>query len=296
MKKVILTGGTGSVGSRLKVQLEGMGVQVYVLTRNPKTENEFFWDLKTGKINCPPLFESDTIIHLAGAGIAEKRWTEKRRKVLLNSRIDGLELLRKELLKRDNKLELLVSASGINVYPLTKKSKEVYSEYDELGDTFIAELVKKWEAAALQFKEICKVGILRIPAVLMKSEGMLKPLEKICKVHMASPVGTGKQALPWIHIEDLLEAFIWMGNNRYEGVFNVNACNNTNADLMKELASAMGKKYFMPKVPSWLISLFFGEMGTLITKGCFADNRAIKDAGFTFKYDNLNKALTHLYR
>ena len=296
MKKVILTGGTGSVGSRLKTQLEKMGAQVFILTRNPKTEQEFFWDLKKGEIDCPPLFEADTIIHLAGAGIADKRWTQERKKTLLNSRIDGLTLLKKELLKRENKLEYLISASGINVYPLTKVSKKVYAENDELGDTFIAGLVKKWESSAHEFNHICKVGALRIPGVLMKSEGMLKPLEKICKMHMGSPIGKGKQALPWIHIDDLVRAFIWMGTNQHAGTFNVNAGNNTNAELMKKLSKVMGKKYFMPNVPSWLITLFFGEMGTLITKGCYADNNAIKKAGFSFNYTELEEALAHLYR
>lgn len=296
MKKVILTGGTGSLGSKLKQHLEKTGVKVFVLTRNPKTDDEFYWNLKTGELDCPPLFEADTIIHLAGAGIADKRWTESRKKVLLDSRVAGLQLLKKELQRKENKLEFLISASGINVYPLSKNSKKYYSEDGEHGETFIAELVEKWEAAALEFNNLCKVGILRIPAVMMKSEGMLKPLEKITRTNLSSPVGSGKQALPWVHIDDLIRVFNWMGTSRQGGIFNANANNTNNADFMRELAKQMGKKFFMPRVPSWLLGLFFGEMGSLITKGCYADNSKIKNAGFTFNYANLDKALAHLYR
>lgn len=296
MKKVILTGGTGSVGSKLKLQLESKGVQVFILSRNPRNEKEFYWDLKKQKIDCPPLFEADTIIHLAGAGIADKRWTKERRRILLNSRIDGIKLLKKELESKENNLSYFFSASGINVYPLDYKSTNKSAENNKKGETFIAELVKEWELAAKSFENICCVGILRIPAVLMKNEGMLKPLAKITKWHLASPLGKGEQGLPWVHIDDLLAAIIWMRENKHCTTFNVNASNNNNADLMRLLAKTLGKKFFMPSVPVWFIHLLFGEMGSLATKGCLADNSKIKNAGFEFEHINLEEALAHLYR
>lgn len=291
MAKILITGGTGLVGSRLTKILLQKKHEVVILSRNPKKENEFKWDLSKNYIDKKVFENVDYIIHLAGAGIADKPWTESRKQLIIDSRIDSANLLFKTV--KNNKINIkgFISASGIGFYGAITSDK-IFNEIDSPANDFLGKVCKKWEVAAHQFESIkIPVTIFRTGIVLSKKGGALKKM----KTPIISPLGTGKQFLPWIHIDDLCEMYAKSVETNLRGIYNAVAPEHqTSKTFSKALAKSIKKPYLGICVPSFVLKLKFGEMAIILLEGSKVSSKKIEKNGFSFRFKTLNKALENL--
>ena len=290
MKKVILlAGGTGFIGKAL-IEVLSREHEVRVLTRDRKKcgGQFYFWDPDQGEIDEKAGQGVTHIVNLCGSGIADKRWTAKRKKELYDSRIRPAAFL---FSKRDlfPDLEHYVSASGVNCFDWNKI--KTFAEDDPLAGDYLSRLVADWEKSADQFSAICKVSKIRISFVISAQGGGLAKIEKPIKMGFGSPLASGDQAMPWIHLEDLARLFAFVIENKLEGVYHAAAGNTTNRELTEELAKKNNKKLWMPAVPAFVLKLLLGEMASLVIYGVKISNRKIKDAGFVFDYAELAEAV-----
>jgi len=257
----------------------------------------FQWDIKKKYID-PRAFEGITdIIHLAGAGIADKRWTNSRKEVLIESRVDSAELLLKCVKELNPDLESFISASGIGYYG-TATTEHVFKEDDEPSDEFVAEICVQWEAAADQFKNRCRVAKLRTGVVLAAEGGALERLAQPIKLGFGAPIGSGKQYMPCIHIEDLCRMYVHaLENENINGVYNaVSGEKSTNKELTQAVARLLRKPLWLPNVPGFVMKLAFGEMANILLGGSHVSAEKIKSSGFEFTYPTLRKALEEIYQ
>ena len=289
---VLIAGGRGLIGSEVSMLLRSRGHQVKVLSRNPSKVDEIYWNPLTGEIDEKELRDIEVLIHLAGTGIADRNWTKNRKKELLDSRIKPIEFLWNQ---RDNmpSLKYSVSISGITCYG-TKHRKNPYTEEDGFGSGFIDELVHQWEDAALKFSERVPVGILRMGVVLSDRGGMIERLTNPMRFGLGAVIGKGTQFISWIHIEDVAAVFAHAIDTQLNGKFNVLTGNCTNSELTYLLAEKMGSKIRLPRIPSFLMKLYFGEMSTLLVEGVEASNEKLMHTGYTYIHPGLNGAVHSL--
>jgi len=268
------------------------------LTRKKKHDNEFEWNIKEKTINAAAFEGVTHIIHLAGANISEKRWTDERKKELISSRVDSADLILKTLQEKKIRLKSFISASGINYYG-TKTTDTVFTENDGPGNDFLSEVVVLWERAADQFKEqnlAERVVKIRTAVVLSEKDGALKKMLPTIKMGIGSALGSGKQYMPWIHIEDICSIYeSALKNNMMDGAFNAVAPQHTtNQNLTKKIAEVLKKPLFMPNVPGFVLKLIFGELADALLEGSRASAEKIQKTGFQFKFPDLKAALENL--
>ena len=291
MAKILITGGTGLVGKRLTAMLKERKHEVRILSRNPKGLNEFKWDVSKSFIDDKALDNIDFIIHLAGAGIADKRWSNERKKVIIDSRVDTANLLFHKIKAQNISLTGFISASGSNYYG-AQTSDKIFEEKDDAGTDFLGDVCQKWEAAANQFKELnIPVTILRTGVVLSKKGGALEKM----KTPVISPLGSGQQYMSWIHIDDLCNVYIKAIEEDFRGVYNtVSPEYQTSNSFSKTLAKAIKRPYLPISVPGFLLKLVFGELAIILLEGSRLSSQKIENKGFVFKYSNLKEALKSL--
>lgn len=294
---ILITGGTGLVGTALVKKLEERNHTVRILTRSESEEkNEFYWNIDDKKIDDKAFENLDCIIHLAGANISE-RWTDDYKKELYSSRIDSTDLLREYCVEKGIHLKSFISSSGVNYYG-TFTSDQILTEDSEIVENdFLAKLCVAWENAADQFASIAeRVVCLRTAVVLSRKGGAFPLLKKTVNLNIGSGVGTGKQWMNWIHIDDLVNMYVEaVENTSINGKYNAVADEiPTNAVFMKKLAKA-ADKFFLPfNVPPFLMKSVFGEMSSIILEGTRADNKKIKSQGFDFIYSTVDEAFKNL--
>lgn len=300
MKEIVLiTGAGGLIARELSKQLEN-NYTVRFLTRKKKHDHEFEWDLTKGTIDEKALDGVSHVIHLAGANISEKRWTDERKKELISSRIDSAGLILQSLKQKNIKLKSIISASGINYYG-TETTEKIFTEEDGPGNDFLSEVVVQWEKAADQFKEqqlADRVVKLRTAVVLSEKDGALKKMLPTIKMGIGSPLGNGKQYMPWIHIKDICAMYEFaLKNPEMNGAFNAVAPEHaTNKDLTEKIAQVLKKPLFMPNVPTFVLRLVFGELSDAVLKGSRASSEKILTAGFQFEFPDLKRVLENLLK
>lgn len=291
MDTILITGGTGLIGEKLQDSLSKQGYKIHVLTRSPKTENEFKWDITNHFID-EKAFENVTIIiHLAGAGIADERWTVNRKKVILNSRVDSTNLLFEYTKKLSIKLKRFIAASAIGYYGSVTTDK-IFTETDNAATDFLGTVCKKWEASSLQFEKLdIPVTIFRTGIVLSKEEGALaKMIQPII-----TPLGLGKQFMPWIHIEDMCNLYVESVKGSLTGIFNAVAPEyHTNTEFSKILASKYKRPFVKIGVPEFVLKLAFGEMATILLEGSRISSKKLLDNKYQFLFPKLENALDNL--
>ncbi|MDP9959935.1 TIGR01777 family oxidoreductase [Chryseobacterium lathyri] len=300
MKEIVLiTGAGGMIAQELSKKLENE-YTVRFLTRKKKHDNEFEWNIKDGTMDESALENVSHIIHLAGANISEKRWTKERKHELISSRVDSAGLLLKTVKKKKIKLKSFISASGINYYG-TVTTEKVYTEKDPPGNDFLSEVVILWERSADDFKEqnlVERVVKIRTAVVLSKEDGALKKMVPTIKYGIGSALGSGKQYMPWIHIDDICSIYVAaLRNSDMDGAYNaVSPQHTTNENLTKKIAKVLKKPLFMPNVPAFVLKLMFGELAGALLEGSRASAQKIQDTGFQFKFPDLKGALENLLK
>ncbi len=300
MEKIVITGGSGLVGTQLTALLLREGYEVVHLGRQKNSRSGvkvYEWDPRHEKIEAGALKNCNYIIHLAGAGIADKRWTEIRKKELIESRTSGPRFLARLARLENPPLKGFFSASGINYYGAETHEK-IFTEKDPPAQEFIADCVVQWEAAADHFLPFCRVAKLRLGMVLDKNEGALPRLARPAEFGLGAPLGSGRQYVPWIHVEDVCRAFLHLIRNpETEGVYNTVAPQHlTNRELVKAIAKARSMPAWLPAVPAFLIRGFLGEMSRLILEGSRASSEKLQQSGFVFRFPEINSALKNSYR
>ncbi|SHM62429.1 TIGR01777 family oxidoreductase [Chryseobacterium polytrichastri] len=298
MKEVVLiTGANGMVAQELSKTLE-KEYAVRFLTRKKQRDNDYEWDIKNGTIDESAFENISHIIHLAGANISEKRWTDERKKELISSRVDSAKLLLNTLKKKNIILKSFISASGINYYG-TITTEKIYTEDDATGNDFLSEVVVLWEKSADDFKEqklAERVVKIRTAVVLSEKEGALKKMLPTINLGIGSPLGSGKQYMPWIHVKDICSIYEFaLKNSQVEGAYNATSPQHTtNENLTKKIAEVVKKPLFMPNVPSFVLKLLFGELADALLEGSRASSKKIQEAGFQFNFPDLKVALEDL--
>tara|TARA_R110000822_G_scaffold7440_2_gene30395 strand:+ start:624 stop:1499 length:876 start_codon:yes stop_codon:yes gene_type:complete len=291
MAKILITGGTGLVGARLTALLKERKHEVCILSRSPKDKNEFKWDVSNHFIEDKALDNIDYIIHLAGAGIADKRWTKERKEVIVSSRVATANFLFDKIKEKEISLKGFISASGSNYYGAQTTAK-IYEESDAVGTDFLGQVCRKWEAAANQFKGLnIPVTILRTGIVLSKTGGALEKM----KTPIVSPLGSGNQYMTWIHIDDLCNLYIKAIEEEFTGVYNtVSPEYHTSKTFSKTLAKVIKRPYLPMAIPGFLLKLVFGELAIILLEGSRLSSNKIIKKEFVFKYKELKKALESL--
>ncbi len=298
--RVLITGATGLIGSKISQLCRDKGMEVhYLSTSKDKLENKadykgFYWNPSNNEIDSEAIKGVDAIINLVGASIAE-RWTPEQKKIILKSRTETANLLYKCLQENEHQVKNLVSASAIGVYP--SSLEKLYTEEDKgVDDSFVGEVVVKWEEAVDNFKDLgIEVAKIRIGLVLAENGGVLQKLKEPVNFNVGSPLGSGKQWQSWIHIDDISGIFLFALENQLTGIYNAVAPNPvTNKELVNEVASQMGKPVWLPNVPKVALKLVLGEMSHIVLSSQLVSSDKIEQEGYNFKYVNLAKALEDL--
>jgi len=292
---ILITGGTGLIGKALTENLQQKGHTVRVLSRKPE-DDEFYWNLKEKKIDDAAFTDLNCIIHLAGATISQ-RWTDDYKKEMFASRVNAAKLLKEYCLKNNVRLQSFISASGLNYYG-TFTSDEILDEKSGVKKAdFLAKLCVDWEKAADDFSDISdRVVCLRTAMVLAKDGGAFPLLEKTVALNIGSAVGSGKQWMNWIHLDDLVNMYVFaVENPEVNGKFNAVADDiPTNKEFMKNLAKMRGKFFLPLNVPAFVLQTVLGDMSSIILEGTRASNKKIKSLGFDFNYSTLKEAFKSL--
>jgi len=299
MKKVLIGGGSGLVGSRLTEMLMDHGYEVWHLSRQKQSDHwikSIYWDINNSSLDASQIEGVDYIINLAGAGIADEKWSDERIQLIRDSRVKSNLLLKEALEKLEKKPELFISASAVGYYGF-HTSEKIYTEEDKPGNDLLASVCEEWEASADQ---VAETGIpsakVRIGIVLSDEGGALPKIEEPIRWGVGAALGTGKQYMPWIHIDDLCSIFHYIIEKGLEGTYNAAAPEHiNNAEFTDAIAKLLGKRIILPNVPGFALKLFMGGRADLVLEGSRISSDKISEAGFNFSYGKLLPALNDLY-
>ncbi len=305
VKKILVTGATGLIGKSIVDKLIKRGDEIVVLTRLPVTAKKilpsvkrfigFDYNKKITDDLSSAINESDAIIHLAGENIMAKRWTKEHKKIVLESRVKSTSKLVEAIMKEKKKPKTFISASAVGYYG--SRFDEV-DERSAKGSGFLSDVTDVWEKSTLQLDElgIRRVNI-RIGIVFANDGGALPKLVTPFKFFIGGSLGSGKQWVPWIHINDLTDIFLYtLDNENINGAVNAVAPNPV---TMNELSNTIGKILHRPsilKIPSFILKIILGESASSILDGAKVVPDKLKSAGYEFQFKYLKDALTDLLR
>lgn len=298
-KHILITGATGLIGQKLTDLLLKKGYRVSHISRSlPKNGKvkTYLWNVRKQFIDDNCLNDVDTIIHLAGAPIAQKRWTAKRKEEILESRTQSIALLYQVMRQKPNKVKTVISASATGYY--SDRGEELLDENSSPATDFLGTCCVKWEQAVDEGKEFnCRIVKYRTGVVLDKDGGALKPMVFPVKLGIGSPLGSGKQWVPWIHYQDVINLYLFaIENEALEGVFNMTAPHPAmNEELMHALAKTLRKPWWAPRVPAFVLKLLMGEMAKVVLASTKTSAEKIYLSGYEFKYVSVEDALKAIY-
>jgi uncharacterized protein len=302
---VIITGGTGLIGTALTQLLLSNGYKVIILSRSAKKSNTTnlsyaTWSVEKQTIDATAIQEADYIVHLAGAGVADKRWTIKRKKEIVDSRTQSSALLVKALKENANQVKAVISASGIGWYgeDATIPNPKPFVEADLHDAGFLGDTCKQWESSIDPVTDLGKRLVkLRTGLVFSNAGGAFPEFKKTTKLGVASILGSGKQVVSWIHVYDMCRLFLYaIENQELSGAYNaVTATPVSNKALTIAIAKKIKGKLFIPvHVPGFVLKIVLGEMSIEVLKSATVSAQKIKDAGFQFTYPTVEAALNEL--
>ncbi|MDA3860744.1 MAG: TIGR01777 family oxidoreductase [Melioribacteraceae bacterium] len=299
MKTILIAGGSGQIGIYLGERLIEKGYRVSILSRRKIYFDKiqtYLWDVEKGEIDEEAIRTADYIINLSGANIGEKRWCSKRKNEILRSRVDSNKLLFEKVKLLNKSLDAFITASAVGYYGM-QTSEKIYSENDIPSNDFLGTVCRKWEEESNLFETLgIRTIKIRTGVVFNKGIGALSKMMMPIKIYIGSPLGSGKQIVPWIHIDDLCNIYIkaiedYQMNGAYNAVAPVNI---TNKELTIEIAKQLNRPLFLPKVPSFMLKILLGEMSKIVLEGSMVSSEKISKKGFVFLYKNIKNALDDL--
>jgi uncharacterized protein (TIGR01777 family) len=313
MSTILITGGTGLIGTALSRMLISKGHRVILLSRQPAASTSkdtllpdankpsiAHWDPNKNIIDLEAIRTADVIIHLAGAGVADKRWTASRKKEIVESRTRSSALLIRALAEIPNRVQTVISISGIGWYgpdPAIPNSHP-FAETDPADEDFLGETCRLWEGSITPVTTLGKrLVIFRTGIVLSNEGGALLEFKKPVRLGMAAILGSGRQVASWIHVEDLCRLFVHaMEDKGWSGVYNAVAPQPVNnRTLTLELARRMKGRYFVPVyIPSFVLKIMVGGLSIEVLKSATVSAEKVHRAGFQFLYPSIQSALDNL--
>lgn len=299
MATILITGGTGLVGRFLCKKLKDKGYSVAILGRTCQKNGEtptYSWDIDKNEIEKEAIEKADYIIHLTGANISESKWTAKRKKLIIDSRVKSAQLIFEKLKENTNQVKAFISASAIGYYG-TISTDKIFSETDPPSNDFLGETCRQWEQSVDRFEELrIRAVKIRTGVVLAKHGGALAKMITPIKLGIGSAIGNGRQYLPWIHIEDLCDIYIKaIEDTQMNGAYNAVAPDHkTNRDFTETLAHVLRKPFWVPNIPAIVMKIIFGKMSAMLLKGSRVSSEKIINVGYKFKFPNLEGALVNL--
>jgi len=304
LKKIIITGATGSIGQKLVSVLTAKENELYIFTQNPQSawqnlpsvKNIINWDYSKPAEWKNHLNRADAVVHLAGANLGAKRWNKKYKKLAYESRVISTRNLVDAIAQVDNKPKAFISSSAVGYYG--NRGDDYLSEDEERADNFLAKLCADWEkeAAKVEILGVRRVSV-RTGLVLSKDEGLLKQMLPSFKLFLGGYLGNGKQWFPWIHIDDIVGIYLHaIDNGKFNG--SVNAA-SPGIVGMKEFAKTLGRVLHRPSfipIPKFAIKILKGELGNYVTDSQRVVMEKILRSGYKFKFENLEDALRNLQK
>lgn len=298
-KNILISGATGLVGQHLIPLLQRQGHHIRALVRKETTISgvqTYVWDVEQQYAPLEAFENIDTIIHLAGAGIADRRWTNARKKQLIDSRVASAQLLYKCAQQCKAPLKTFITASAVGYYG--DRGEEFLTEDSNAGKDFLAKCCLEWEKAA-------KIGIslgvrvvqIRLGLILSKAGGVLQTLEKPIHYYVGAPLGNGKQWMPWIHLTDVVRIFIKaVTDERMFGPYNACAPSPVNNKIFTQtLAKKLNRPCWPFQVPAFILKLILGERSILPLMSSNIIQDKLPTIGFTYQYVKLENALDECY-
>lgn len=296
--KVLISGGSGLLGKEIERELISKGHEVLILSRKKSSHaKNIFWDIEKQEIEYSKISDVEAIIHLAGEGIADKRWTKERKQAIIDSRVNSTLLLEKFISEHPNKVKHFISASAVGYY--SNRGEELLTEESSAAKDFLGETCVLWEHAVDKIaSEKIRVVKLRIGIVLTLKGGALKQMILPFYAGLGSALGDGKQWMSWIDSEDLAMMFVYsLENTNMQGVYNAVAPEPVrNDEFGKILSKVMHRPYWAPSVPSFIINTIFGEMAQLILGSIRVSADKILSTDFQFKYSKLEESLANILK
>jgi uncharacterized protein (TIGR01777 family) len=288
LMRVVVTGGTGFIGSALVPALREAGHDVALTSRKPKA-GEIAWTPTEEGPWVEEAVRADAVLHLAGAGVAESRWTDARKKEIRDSRIVPCEILARAIAKAAKKPRVFVSASAIGFYGFTD---EKCDESSPPGADFLARVCVDWEKASEG------AGVRTVTpriGIVLGNGGPLEQMTKPFRALVGGPLGSGQQVIGWIHIRDVVRAFLFLLDGNHEGPFNLAAPNPvTNNELATAIGHAMHRPSFL-RTPAFAVQLALGaERAQIVLNGQRAVPKRLLEAGFEFSFPTIETALADL--
>lgn len=299
MKTILITGGSGMIGSKLTDKLKENGYRVIWLSRERYIKAEtprYRWDYIKGEIDKEALEQADIIVHLAGSNIGDESWTRKKKQQIVESRVLTAKFLLETLQSMNKIPEAFISASAVGYYGMYTNENKIFYEKDLPGrNDFLSRTCKKWESAALRFNNELAVRtvVLRTSLVIAKESDAFKKMILPTRFGLGAPFGNGKQFTSWIHLDDICELYLKsIEDVTLNGVYNAVAPEYiTNKEFMRTAAKAMKRPFLIPSIPSFLIQLIMGESAGMVLKGSRISPEKIIKAGFKYKYNTALEAI-----
>lgn len=309
MHTILLAGGTGLIGTELQTFFRENGYRVIVLSRSggkrkdpyiKSLSEKFFWDPSQNKIDREAIEQADVIINLAGAGVADKRWTKARKQEIAESRVNSGNLIVKALSEIPNRVKLVINASGIGWYGADPSIPNPHPFTEDMppDSEFLGITCKAWEDSIQPVTGLGKrLVIFRTGIVLSTKGGALAEFLKPLQWGVAGILGNGRQIISWIHIHDLCRLFLFaIQNDNVQGVYNaVSPQPVSNKEFTIRLAQKKKGRFYIPLyVPSFALKLILGEMSVEVLKSATVSSHKIKREGFVFNYENIDAAFDAL--
>lgn len=292
MEKIVIAGGSGLVGRAASAYFQEKGFEIVIVSRsggNSSTHTYIMWkedELEKG-IN-----GAKAVINLAGASLSGRRWSDNYKNIIRNSRTEATEKLVRAMNKVENPPDVFINASAIGYYGYS--DTKIFNELSPAGEGFLPDVCMEWEESASSAKERARLVICRIGVVLDRGGGALAKMLPAYRMFVGGPIGSGRQWISWIHIDDLISIFDYIIYNDISGPVN---CVSPNVKTMRDFSNIIGKTLSRPavfKAPEFVLKIIMGEASEIVLRGARVEPKVINECDFKFKYLFLEQAIEHL--